>query len=237
MKPATPIDSEERRIMDAIKSPEVRMRPRWHFVFRGILIAAASVLLFLLLLYLVSFVIFALHENGVWFAPYFGISGWSLLVTALPWSLLLLAFVFVLLLAILLMRYEFVYQRPLLYFLFGAILVVVLGGFLIASTSLQPGLFPYETENPVLGGFYRYETSYPSSVHRGTVVAVGADGTFVIADDLGATSTVTPATGVVFAVPFRPGDIVLVFGARGKDGVIRAFGVEAVDETTSSSVQ
>ncbi len=228
---------EEARIMDAITRREVRMRPRWYFVLRGVLLIAAVLLLFLLLLYLVSFIIFALHENGAWFAPHFGLSGWSLLVTAVPWSLLLLAFAFIVILASLLMRYEFVYHRPLLYFLFSAILVVTVGGFLIASTSLQPGLLPYEAATPVLGGFYRYETSYPSNVHRGTIVALAGDGTFVIADDLGATSTVAPATGVMFADPLHAGDVVLVFGASGEDGVIRAFGVETIASVSSSHAE
>lgn len=222
-------DPEGERIMQAIRSGEVRMRPRWYFVLRAILLAAAAGTLFLLLLYVVSFIIFALHEDGAWFAPAFGASGWPLFAAGLPWGLLVLSFALLILLAVLLTRYSFVYHRPLFHFFFAFILVVIIGGFLIAATSLQPGVFRFAAAHvPFLGGLYRYETAYPAGIHRGTVVSLDAgSGSFVIVDDDGATTTVAPATGVSF-FQVAPGDIVLVFGPKGNDGVIRAFGLHII---------
>jgi hypothetical protein len=226
----------EDRVIDVIKKKEVKMRPRSYFVGRTIAIAAASVVLFLLLIYVVSFIIFALHQNGVWFAPDFGLSGWSLFLTALPWGLFTLSLILLILLANLLMRYAFIYHQPLFYFLFAFILVTLLGAFFLAASSFQPGLFQYAAQNiPIVGTFYTNETALPASVHRGLIVSFLPDGGgFVIDNGLGVTSTVVAAQGVVFIENFHVGDTVLVFGTRSATGTISAFGIERIAVSTST---
>ncbi len=107
---------EDHRVIDVIRAKNMRMRPRSYFVLRAALIIVCATLLFLLLLYVVSFIIFALHQNGVWFAADFGPSGWSLFLATAPWGMLLLSFVLLILLANLLKRYTFIYHQPLFYF-------------------------------------------------------------------------------------------------------------------------
>lgn len=225
---------ESRRIIDAIKARDVRMRPRRYFVLRAALIAVAAFFLFLILLYMVSFIIYALHEDGVWFAPDYGLSGWSLFLGAIPWGLLILAFVLVLLLANILRHYTFVAHQPLFYLLFAFIVVLTLGGFFLAATAFHPDLFQYAASNvPFLGNFYEYETAYPASVHRGVITSF-TDGGFTITDDLGVTSTIVAAPGVVFIQDFHAGDVVLVFGTRTASGTISAFGIQRVAVATST---
>lgn len=229
---------ESRRIMDAIRARDIRMRPRGYFMLRGILAVISTALLFIALLYFVSLFIYALHANGIWFAPDYGFSGWSLFLTALPWGLLVLSFVLMLVLAkILRQRYAFAYKRPLSYFLFAVIVIAAVGGFFLAATAFHPDLFQYATTNiPFLGDFYQYETALPASVHRGRIVSFTDDG-FTIADGLGVTSSVTAAPGVVFIQDFHAGDVVLVFGTRDKTGLISAFGIQRIAVATSGPVR
>lgn len=230
-------NEESRRIIDAIKKRDVRMRPRRYFALRAALIAAAALFLFLILLYMVSFIIYVLHEDGVWFAPDYGLSGWSLFLSAVPWGLLVLAFVLVLVLANTLRHYTFVSHQPLLYLLFAFIIVIAFGGFFLAATAFHPDLFQYAATNvPFLGNFYEYETAFPASVHRGVITSF-TDGGFIVTDDLGITSSVVAAPGVVFIQDFHVGDMVLIFGTRNESGTISAFGIQriAVATTTPTS--
>lgn len=220
------------RVLEAIKERELRMRPRQYFVLRAILVALGASLLFLLLLYVASFVIYALHMDGLWFAPEYGISGWLLFFSGLPWGLLLLSLAILLLLAVILRNYEFVYHQPLFYPLFAFVVLIAIGGFFLGTTALHPDLSRFAARNaPVLENFYEYETAFPSSVHRGVIVSLG-NGTFIIADGFGVTSSIVggPVQG------FQVGDVVLVFGMRRDDGVIKAFGVQQMGMATSTIV-
>ncbi len=230
----TDSSKESRRIINAIKERDVHMRPRRYFMLRAALIAVAAFLLFLILLYMVSFIIYALHEDGAWFAADYGISGWSLLLGAIPWGLLIFAFILLLLLANLLRHYTFVSHQPLFYLLFAFIVIITLGGFFLAATALHPDLSQYSAANvPFLGNFYEYETAFPASVHRGVITSF-TDGGFTITDDVGITSSVVAATGVVFIQDFHVGDVVLVFGTRNASGTISAFGIQRIGIATST---
>jgi hypothetical protein len=224
------------RVVDVIKKTHTKMRPKWYFVAQAGLIIIAATMLFLLLLYVVSFIIFALHQDGAWFAPHLGFSGWSLFFTALPWGLLLFSLILLLLLANLLKRYTFVYHQPVFYLLIAFIVIVTLGGFFVAATSLHKGLSHYAENNiPFLGSFYENETALPASVHRGEIIAfTNNNGGFVIENEFGATSTVVAAAGVVFVGDLNIGDTVLVFGPQQDGGVITAFGIQRVAIATST---
>jgi hypothetical protein len=222
-------EKSSQNVIDAIKSGKAKMRPRWFFIWRTVLIIGVTAVVLLLLLYVTSFIIFALHQNGAWFGLYFGLSGWAVFLKALPWGLLLLSFALLVLLANLLKRYAFIYHQPLFYFLFAFIVLVILGSFLIAATSFQPGFTRYAAENiPMMGSFYQFEMASPATIHRGEIVAFIGTG-FIIENSLGITSTVVVAPGVGFS-SFHLGDTVLVYGSRQADGIIEAFGVEQVVE-------
>lgn len=216
-------------IIDAIKTGKTKMRPRWFFVIRTVFVIVIVVILFLLLLYLISFIIFALHQSGVWFAPDYGLSGWSLLLAGLPWGLLAVALILLILLAFILSRYPLVYHYPPFYFLPAFILFILLGSFLIAATSFHEGVLRYTTQEnvPVIGNFYEFETGDSGSIHRGEIIAVTQNG-FLIANENGITSTVVAAPGVFFVEAFHVGEGVAVFGDRESDGSIRAFGVKII---------
>ena len=223
----------EDSVIKAIQDDKAKMRSRWFFALRSALFTLVVVILFAALLYLVSFIIFALRRSGIAFAPGFGLNGWLLFFGGLPWGLLLLSLIVILILAALINRYEFVYHHPLFYALAAFAFLVVVASFWIAATSFHDHMFRYSTENlPLIGQFYQFETQEPSDVHSGEIVAVipgrGGQGSFVIVDAAGVTSSVMAAQGVFIANDFSVGDTVMVFGEREPNGVIDAFGVEKV---------
>lgn len=147
-------------VFEAIKSRQSKMRPRWYFVVQAGLMILAVVLMFALVLFLVSFIIFALEQNGGLFAIHFGLNGWYSFLNALPWSVLLLSLALILILAVLLKRYAFVYHQPFLYLLLVLIVVISLTSFFLAASSFHRGFL--HTNLPLIGSFYSYEMAPPT---------------------------------------------------------------------------
>ncbi len=124
--------SIQQRIVQKIEEGRVAMRPRWHFVLRAVLAVLGAILVLLIGLYLVSFVVFVARTTDIGFLPAFGWRGMGQFLYSLPWIVIGLAFVFVLVLEVLVRRYAFAYRRPLLYTVAGGLLLVGLGGTALA---------------------------------------------------------------------------------------------------------
>jgi hypothetical protein len=223
------MDSSE-DVFKTIESGGVKMRPRWYFLVREALVIAAIVLLAFITLILASFIIFALKENGGWYAIRFGARGWSDFLDSLPWSILLLSLALILILAFLLKQYAFAYHRPFLYLLLLLVAVVSLAGFFIAATSFHSGIFRYASANriPLIPGVYRFEMTPSGDLYRGEVITfLVSGGGIVIENALGETSTVilTPAASSELE-GMDSGDYVIVFGWPGTTDTIDASGLE-----------
>jgi len=169
----------QEKVLAAIEAGQVKMRPRWHFVLQAILMAMGGVLLLLTLVYLASFIIFSLRQTGVWFVPIFGSAGWREFLHSLPWILILLTGAFLAVLEILVRRYAFAYRQPLLVSALGILVVVLLGGLIVAQTPFHRRLFESARQGrlPVAGPFYRqFGMPRLDDVHRGTIVQVVRNG-------------------------------------------------------------
>lgn len=222
------------KILETIEAGKVTMKPRWHFVLRTVVLALGAVILFLALLYLVSFIFFIDRFTGLSFAPGYGTHEWYEFFTSLPWLLILLAAIFVILLELLVRRYSAAYRNPLIYSLLGIVLLVIGGGVLISQTPLHIRLFHQARRNqlPVAGPFYmQFVMQRFPTIHRGIITSVATSG-FVIEDFGGETSTVivTPQTRLPYGDGFMPGDTVLVIGPfDATTSVIDAVGVQKLD--------
>lgn len=221
------------RVADDIQSGRVVMKPKWRFVLHAALMATGSILVLLILLYLVSFFIFILHQTGIWFAPSFGSHGWAELFVSLPWMLVIVALIFILILELLSRRYAFGYRQPLLLLAAMIIFIALIGGGLIARTPLHQFLFESaeEYEWPVIDQLYRtYGLRRLNAIHVGTVLTITDDG-FILRnprnEDLYV--TVYPETRFPAGTDFQEGDAVTVFGNR-DENTITAYGIRKVDE-------
>lgn len=220
------------KVLKAIESGKVKMRPRWHFVFGTALLALGVILAVSTLLYLASFVIFALHQSGSWFVPGFGLRGLPVFLSSMPWLLVAVVLIFIILLEVLVKRYSFAYARPLLYSALLIILFVTLGGLVVAKTPLHKGLFRQALENrlPLMGGLYRgYGMKYPRNITLGVVTEIPDARLLLIQNRVGEIIEVlvTAETHFPFGKDIAVGDTIVAFGQR-QNGRIKAWGVRKI---------
>lgn len=220
-------------VLEKIKHGEVSMRPKWQFVLKGALMVLGAMLLALTLLYLVSFVFFALRQTGVWFAPSFGWRGMRAFFLGVPWVLVLVAFIFVIVLEVLVKRYAFAYRKPLLYSVLGIVCAVFVGGFVVARTSFHRGMYRrMEGQGlPIAGPLYReYGMPHFKQIHPGIIASTTEQG-FIIMSRRGEEITVlvSPATRLPLGYDFVLGDPVVIMGEQ-ENGIVRAFGIRKIDD-------
>jgi hypothetical protein len=227
------MDMDEEKIIETIRSGKTKMRSRAYFFMQAALAALGAAFLFLLILFIVTFIIFVLQENGGFFAANFGPAGWSVFLSSLPWSIFLLSLALLLVLWLLLRRYSVVYHRPFLYTLLFLIVVISITAVFLFPSSIHGGIFRYASRNqmPVVAGVYEFETTPISGIgiYRGQVVT-RATSSFVLEDRMGQTSTVfvTPAEASSALGQADPGDYVIVFGHGVATATIQASGVETI---------
>jgi len=219
-------------VINTIRSSGAKMHSRAYFVTRAVLVILASAFLFLMVLFVATFIIFALQQNGGFFATNFGPGGWSVFFFSLPWSLLLLSIVLVLILWILLRRYSLIYHQPFLYTLLILVVVVSLTCFFLSAGFIHGGILRYVSRNPVpvVTGVYEFETSPMSGIYRGQI-AMLATSSFILENALGQTSTVIVVRAAWPELAgVRPGNYVILFGHGIATATIEAYGFEPVVE-------
>ena len=220
------------KILATIKVGEVKMRPRWHFILKALLVALLAVFVALALIFFVSLVGFIVSASGAGLAPGAGLLGWRLLLTSLPWALVLAAIALVLILEVLVSRYSFAYRQPLLYSIIGVVLLTILGGWLVAQTPLHRGIYRefrggrLPAAGPIYGRFNpeRLENAYIGSIKQLT------EGGFILETETGEELTiiVSVSTRGPIVDALQPGLEVAVFGLE-NDNRVEAFGIRPLE--------
>lgn len=219
------------RVLESIKAGRLKKFSGWHFLLKTILKITGVIVVSLMLLLLASFILFILHQTGAIYAPNFGLHGWSTFFTALPHLPILLSIILVVIFLMLIKRYRVVYRRPLLYSTIAIVLVIIIGGYLIARTDFHARLFENAKHDgpPVVGEFYRYYGLHePQNIHRGTIIEMN-ESRFVMKNDGDEILTVIvgPETNIHHGDEFAKGDGVFVYGDR-NDGTVQAFGIRKI---------
>jgi len=98
-------------IIEKIKKEEIKMKPKWHFVLKTVLIVLLGVVSFFLALFFSSFILFS-------FRPF-------------PWILFLLVVIFVVTLEWTLREFQIVYRRPIIYSLLIIISLLFITGIVL----------------------------------------------------------------------------------------------------------
>ena len=221
------------KILAAIDTGKVKMRPRWHFILQTSLIIVGVALISLTLLFLISFIIFSLRNTGVWFAPSFGYRGIGVFLTSLPWLLIVLTVIFVVLLEILVKKYSFAYRQPLLYSALALVLIVTIGGVAIAQTPFHRGVMrqTFERHLPVAETFYRGGGGMTGLglMHAGSIEEITANG-FILSSRRGEDLNIitSPKTQFPAGYDLIEGDLIVVMGER-SDDTVQAFGVREIE--------
>ena len=201
-------------------------------MLRGLLWVVATLMVALIAVYLLSFVMFALRESGLMFAPLFGWTGIMLFIVSSPWMLIATSGVFLVVLYMLVSRYSFSYQKPLVYSMVGLVLLVIALSSLIQATNLHGRARDFAERHGVLGlaPMYRDIGERPArDITRGTVGELAETG-FTLTTESGESYTVelTERTKLPRQIELTEGDAVYVFGPL-KEGRIDAFGVRIDD--------
>lgn len=216
------------KILSAIKTGRVQMRPRWHFVLKAALFAIGLVIAVLALLYIGSFIIFGLRQTGILFIPAFGSRGWLRFLAAMPWTLIALSAAFIVILEILVRHYSFGFRQPLLYTIAAIMILVILGGVAVERTRIHRILSDYSQGHalPFAGALYNsLRDTRISDVHRGRIDTVSANA-FEMTDRRGELFNVriTLQTRLFSGEALERGEYVVVFGPD-ENGVINAYGI------------
>jgi len=225
--------SIKERVLEEIKSGRIKIRPKFYFVLKTVLLAVGFFMAGALVLFLISFISFHLRASGIWYLPGFGPRGWGIYLRLMPWFLILAGLILILILEILAKRFSFVWRRPIIYSLLAIILIALIGGFIIERTPFHSGLFSQARQGklPFAGPVYR-EFGMPRfhDVQRGVVEEVIENGfkirTF---DDQLLTVVLAEETQFPFGKEFEKGDNVVVMGER-EDDTVRAFGIRKIDD-------
>lgn len=225
------IDFKE-QVMKAINTGAVSMRPRWYFALIATLVTTGGVALLLSVIYLSSFIIFVLRRNGISVVPAFGAPGWFAFLFSLPWILIGLLIIFIITLEILVRRYAFSYQRPLLFSVSAILVLVIIGGASVAATSFHRRVFGYVERHgvPVARPIYhRFGNEKIRMIHPGIIDVTTTRGFFMRTRRSDAIEIImTSSTQLPFGADFAPGDTVVVFGDE--DGMlVQALGIREVE--------
>lgn len=222
----------QERVQEEISAGKVKMRPKYYFVAHTGLIFAVMVLIVLLSVYLASFSVFILRNNGAWFVPAFGASGILQFITSIPWILMLCLAASVAILEIIMRRYTISYRKPLLISLGGVFFIVCTVGVYVGHTSFHKDLLTraHGPGLPVVGSVYRDLCSRRvNNVHQGVIVSVQEHG-FCIHDGAGKLIAfiMSPATKLSETKNVEEGDKVVVFGKRRKEEAQHALGIRKI---------
>ncbi len=223
-------NSEE--IINTIQSGEAKMHSQAYFVVQAVLAIIAALVLFFLIVFIATFIIFALQQNGGFFATNFGLGGWAIFLESLPWVIFLLSIALLLILWLLLRRYSVVYHQPVLYTLLILIVAIGLIAVFLFPDSIHGGILRYASRNqmPIVAGVYEFETAPMSGIYRGQVVVL-ATSSFILGNSLGQTSTVLivpPSSASSELGDIEPGNYVIIFGHGVATATIEASGVEKI---------
>jgi hypothetical protein len=224
------------KILKTINDGRLIMRPKRYFIVRSALFALGTIMVFLVGIFIASFIIFTLHQNGTWFVPAFGTRGIRSFLFSLPWILIIVTVLFMILLEILVKKYSFAYRQPLLLSAFSVLAIVLIGSAVIAETPIHPSFFKSAREGhlPFAGQFYRgFGMMRSHDIHPGTITQIIVDG-FKMNDrdnDDIITVFITPETEFPFGTNFTVNDKVVVLGelaSSAASNTIRAIGIRTI---------
>ncbi|MBI4708670.1 MAG: hypothetical protein HY764_00495 [Candidatus Portnoybacteria bacterium] len=220
------------RVVEKIKSGEIKMRPKSYFILKGGLVIFGIFIIFIISLFIASLVAFYLRASGALLLPIFGLGGLKFFLFSLPWILILVSLFFVIVLEMFVRNFSFAYHRPLIYSFLIVALLIVGGGVVVAKTSLHTALYNSAQEGhlPFVGAFYQNQKALPPGADIG-IVSTSSEGIIEIKTQKGQNLKViiSPKASFPNGKNIEAGDKVMVAGEK-EDSTIKAFGVRKMEE-------
>jgi hypothetical protein len=219
-------------VISKIEKGQIKMRPRFYFLLKLTLLIIGVIFLTLIALFLVSFILFSLRQNGSFFLPNFGFPGIRILFFSLPWLLILGVIILIVTSEIFAKHFSFVYQRPMLYSIIAMAIIVVFGGIALDFTPLHSNLL-LNAQNgnlPIAGGFYRHlGAPRIPDVFYGSISEIAENGFKIDTPQAETFNVITNEKTRFFGGILEEEDSVIIMGKRNGQ-TIEARDVRKIDE-------
>jgi hypothetical protein len=231
-----PKQNMRERLMHKIEAHEVSMRPRIFFTLQIVAILFVALAALLVSIFIFNFILFSIRISNEDSFLGFGPRGIWAFVYFFPWWLLLIDVALLSLLERLLRQFKFGYRAPVLYLLFG--LLVVTGSVAFAidrGTNFNERILIHGEHHglpPPIGAFYGHARGpLPPDSSFCTCIVTAIKGNTLILQVAHASTTLTavlpPNDPRATTTLFEVGDIIFIAGDL-DNGVIRAFGIRRI---------
>jgi hypothetical protein len=225
-------DTLKEKVLERIRSGQVKMHGHAYFAAKTILLVVGVVLALLFGIFAVSFLLFLLQANGLLLLPAFGMTGLVKLLTLFPWLIVVLALVFMILLELFVQRFAFAYHQPIMYTVLGIFLLVIIAGTALAQTPLHQALADFTKNSPLFSQLYHsYVPGHDRGLYVGRVLRVEGDRIELIAPGVsGMPIWLTSNTILPAGRYFHPADRVMVMCQDECSEGMEAVGVKKLKE-------
>ncbi len=224
------------KVLERIKNQRLKMKPRWHFILKTILMVGGALIILLTLIYLISLIGFVLHQSGLTFLPAFGWPGLMILLSSLPWFILAGIIIFIGVLGLLVRHHPISYRKPLIYSLLAILILITIGGLISLEFGFHQNVWQRINKGP-MEFLYRSAMPHPENVHIGLIEGMTEEEITII-NDLNEKISVSVSSETRFprGMGFQVGDQVIIWGRR-DNGSIRAFGMGRFDNRFDSQLK
>jgi hypothetical protein len=220
------------QVLDKIHKKEISMYPKTYFIAQVAATVFVSLLVFLLLTFIVSFVFFSIEESGKQFLLGFGIQGIFTFLKLFPWKVIIITILLFILLEWMIHRFKFSYHFPMLRIFIYTILITTFFGIFITFTPIHIILLKKAETNelPIIGGVYDsiHDSQENQGVIRGSIISIKGNTLIVSHNDYdndrddGTWNVVLPSG--INSSKFYIGEKVYVAGKRIRD-TFYAYGI------------
>ncbi len=166
-------------ILYKIKNGDIKKLPKVIFNVKSAFFIVALFLVLSFSVFVLSFIVFSLQISGLWKLSFFGIKGFQMLISNLPWIIILLVIGFIVILEIMVNRYSFSYRKPFLYTSLMVICLVVVTSLVIRKTSFDENFYSKIEQGkiPAFKPLYeKYVNPSPEYFHPGTLIKMEPEG-------------------------------------------------------------
>jgi len=223
------------KVLDKIRGHQLTMRPRFYFTLKSIALAVVAVLTLLLTVSIGSFILFSIRTSYETSLLGFGPSGLLIFLQLFPWPLLFLDIACIVLLEWMLRKFRFGYRSPLLYLLFGLVVIILSASSVIDTDHLSDSILrgAHDIDLPIVGDFYN-QGRRPPAPGSGACpcVVLGISGNTLtmqenIPNELPKQVTVILPPGAATS-SIHVGDKLFIVGTF-NNGTLNAFGIHPMD--------
>lgn len=173
----------QNNILNRIKSGEVQMTSRRHFVMKWLTLAITSIFFLILSFYIFAYVIFLFVDNGLMVIPFDSEGGLLKFIVEIPWTLVLLGLFSLFLFSVTSKTFYKIYKKPLITFYFSVLICVVLSHIIF----LETGTMKYLKEEAYRAGIklapaqlLRFRDSQTQNLFIGTVVGTTSSSIIIL---------------------------------------------------------